>query len=287
MPLAPRCSFLRDPAPPSSSWARPSTRQPSTCGRSGASLPSSCRRRRCFRGAARSTRLVGWVALAVGPARSRGDAALNGVPGRCATQIFKLLGVPNDETWPGFSKMPLFKSINPVGPPWVPFLHANETRPNISGRRRRRYSSLRKKFQYLTEEGHDLLASLLSYDPARRINAEAGGQHAYFRCVGGAPSAIPFCAELTVPRPANDTANHPSPSTPTCSARFPRKPPASGGARPSRAPSRRAGRLRKPQRARRCWIWCSAAGRGPHESEGRGAASKGVLISRCHAIMRL
>lgn len=43
-----------------------------------------------------------------------------------------------------------------------------------------RYSSLRKKFSYLTEAGQDLLASLLAYDPEARISAEVAGRHGYF-----------------------------------------------------------------------------------------------------------
>lgn len=76
------------------------------------------------------------------------------------SQIFKLLGKPSEDTWPGFSSLPLTKSINPVGLP---------------------FSSLRKKFQYLPSEGHDLLAALLTYDPKQRISAEVAGQHPYFK----------------------------------------------------------------------------------------------------------
>lgn len=43
-----------------------------------------------------------------------------------------------------------------------------------------RYSSLRKKFGYLTDAGQDLLASLLTYDPEVRISAEEAGKHKYF-----------------------------------------------------------------------------------------------------------
>ena len=34
-------------------------------------------------------------------------------------EIFNLLGQPNDEVWPGFHSLPVVKSINPVGPPYV------------------------------------------------------------------------------------------------------------------------------------------------------------------------
>ncbi|KAJ9101205.1 hypothetical protein QFC21_003424 [Naganishia friedmannii] len=73
--------------------------------------------------------------------------------------IFRLLGRPNEQMWPGYSRLPLTKSINAIGPP---------------------YSSLRKKFAYLTDAGQDLLASLLTYDPEARISAEEAGRHKYF-----------------------------------------------------------------------------------------------------------
>lgn len=44
-----------------------------------------------------------------------------------------------------------------------------------------RFSGLRQKFKHLTSEGHALLASLLMYDPNRRISAESALQHAYFK----------------------------------------------------------------------------------------------------------
>lgn len=34
-------------------------------------------------------------------------------------QIFNLLGKPNEDSWPGFSRLPLTRTINPIGPPWV------------------------------------------------------------------------------------------------------------------------------------------------------------------------
>jgi cell division cycle 2-like protein len=37
-------------------------------------------------------------------------------PERSLHQIFNLLGKPNDDMWPGFSRLPNAKSINPVGP---------------------------------------------------------------------------------------------------------------------------------------------------------------------------
>ncbi|XAO22536.1 hypothetical protein I312_101308 [Cryptococcus bacillisporus CA1280] len=74
-------------------------------------------------------------------------------------RIFQLLGRPNDESWPGYSSLPLVQKINPIGP---------------------MFSTLRQKFKHLTYEGHNLLSSLLCYDPERRITAEEALKHPYF-----------------------------------------------------------------------------------------------------------
>lgn len=59
-------------------------------------------------------------------------------------------------------------------------LQPHRDRPADLTPRDSRYSSLRKKFSYLTEAGQDLLASLLAYDPESRISAEVAGRHRYF-----------------------------------------------------------------------------------------------------------
>ncbi|WWC85398.1 uncharacterized protein L201_000261 [Kwoniella dendrophila CBS 6074] len=74
-------------------------------------------------------------------------------------RIFQLLGRPNDELWPEYSTLPLVQKINPIGP---------------------MFSTLRQKFKHLSYEGHNLLSSLLAYDPKRRISAEQGFNHPYF-----------------------------------------------------------------------------------------------------------
>ncbi|KAL1408838.1 hypothetical protein Q8F55_005652 [Vanrija albida] len=75
------------------------------------------------------------------------------------SKIFNLLGKPNDDVWPGYSKLPNAKSINPVGPT---------------------FSTLRQKFKHLSSEGHYLMTALLCYDPDRRISAAEGYDHPYF-----------------------------------------------------------------------------------------------------------
>ncbi|KAG8958754.1 hypothetical protein FRC00_002330 [Tulasnella sp. 408] len=74
--------------------------------------------------------------------------------------IFKLLGPPTEEIWPGFSKLPLVKTLN------------------ISSQRQ---PTLRNKFSQVSEAGLDLLSSLLTYDPEQRITAEEALTHPYFK----------------------------------------------------------------------------------------------------------
>ncbi|OIT29685.1 PREDICTED: cyclin-dependent kinase G-2 isoform X1 [Nicotiana attenuata] len=82
-------------------------------------------------------------------------------------KIFKILGTPNETIWPGFSKLPGVK-VNFV---------------------KYQFNSLRKKFPatsftglpVLSDAGFDLLNKLLTYDPEKRITADAALNHEWFR----------------------------------------------------------------------------------------------------------
>ncbi|XAR48156.1 Cyclin-dependent kinase [Bertholletia excelsa] len=81
-------------------------------------------------------------------------------------KIFRILGTPNENIWPGFSRLPGVK---------VNFI-------------KHQYNILRKKFPatsftgspVLSDAGFDLLNKLLTYDPEKRITAEDALRHEWF-----------------------------------------------------------------------------------------------------------
>lgn len=77
-------------------------------------------------------------------------------------QIFRLLGQPTEDAWPGFNKLPgAGASVKFAAQP---------------------FSTLRQKFsRQCTEAGIDLLQRLLTYDPRRRITAEEALRHPWFK----------------------------------------------------------------------------------------------------------
>lgn len=77
--------------------------------------------------------------------------------------IFKLLGTPNESTWPGVSR---FRD-------WHEFPQWN-TQP------------LSKYLPDLDKDGLDLIAQMLVYDPAKRISAKDALNHPYFEDINKA-----------------------------------------------------------------------------------------------------
>lgn len=79
-------------------------------------------------------------------------------------KIFKLMGTPTEEIWPGWSELPNSKKIN--------FKKYNENK-------------LKEKFIGteipLSDYGFDLLSKLLNYDPKKRIKAKDALEHPWFK----------------------------------------------------------------------------------------------------------
>ncbi|KAI3398462.1 hypothetical protein diail_9143 [Diaporthe ilicicola] len=80
------------------------------------------------------------------------------------TRIFELCGIPTDDTWPGFRRLPNARSLRL--PP--------SRGPNTG-------SVVRAKFPLLTAAGASLLNGLLALDPAKRPSAREMLDHEYFR----------------------------------------------------------------------------------------------------------
>ncbi|MCJ1267324.1 hypothetical protein MMC22_007209 [Lobaria immixta] len=78
-------------------------------------------------------------------------------------QIFELCGIPTEETWPNFKRLPNAKSLR------LPRTSASTG------------AVIRANFPFQTTAGAQLLTSLLSLDPAQRPNASEVLSHAYFR----------------------------------------------------------------------------------------------------------
>ncbi|TKW40133.1 hypothetical protein SEVIR_1G226300v4 [Setaria viridis] len=82
-------------------------------------------------------------------------------------KIFRILGTPNEERWPGYSKLPGAKGKFVKQP----------------------YNRLRERFPpvsftgglTLSEAGFELLTRLLTYDPEKRISADDALNHEWFR----------------------------------------------------------------------------------------------------------
>uniref|UniRef100_A0A7N0TI77 cyclin-dependent kinase n=1 Tax=Kalanchoe fedtschenkoi TaxID=63787 RepID=A0A7N0TI77_KALFE len=74
--------------------------------------------------------------------------------------MFRKLGTPNDDIWPGVSSYPYYKKT--VFPQWSS-------------------QSLGTLLPSLCSNGVDLLSRMLCYDPSQRITAKAAVEHEYFK----------------------------------------------------------------------------------------------------------
>nr|Q38772.2 RecName: Full=Cell division control protein 2 homolog A [Antirrhinum majus] len=80
-------------------------------------------------------------------------------------KIFRVMGTPNEETWPGVTSLPDFKSAFPKWP-------AKELAAVVPN---------------LDASGLDLLDKMLRLDPSKRITARNALQHEYFKDIGFVP----------------------------------------------------------------------------------------------------
>ncbi|CAM8892919.1 unnamed protein product [Rhodiola kirilowii] len=74
-------------------------------------------------------------------------------------KIFRVLGTPNEETWPGVNSLPDYKSAFPK---W-PAKDLGTVVPNLD------------------PAGLDLLSKMLCYDPRKRVTARSALEHEYFK----------------------------------------------------------------------------------------------------------
>jgi len=73
-------------------------------------------------------------------------------------RIFRVLGTPNEEVWPGVVDLPNYKTTFPH---W-------------------RSTDIARSVPGLDANGCDLLSKMLAYDPAKRISAQSAMKHPYF-----------------------------------------------------------------------------------------------------------
>ncbi|GMN67305.1 hypothetical protein TIFTF001_036386 [Ficus carica] len=80
-------------------------------------------------------------------------------------RIFRILGTPNEDTWPGVSSLPDFKSAFPKWPA----------------------KDLATVVPNLESAGLDLLSKMLCLDPSKRITARSALEHEYFKDISFVP----------------------------------------------------------------------------------------------------
>ncbi|XP_051777028.1 cyclin-dependent kinase 17-like isoform X1 [Erpetoichthys calabaricus] len=89
--------------------------------------------------------------------------------------IFRILGTPSEETWPGITTSEEFKSYN--------FPHY-KAEPLVNHAPR------------IDSDGLDLLSKLLQFDAKKRISAEEALHHAYFKTLGDQVQTLPDTASI-------------------------------------------------------------------------------------------
>uniref|UniRef100_A0A8B9THL2 Cyclin dependent kinase 17 n=1 Tax=Anas platyrhynchos TaxID=8839 RepID=A0A8B9THL2_ANAPL len=96
--------------------------------------------------------------------------------------IFRLLGTPCQETWPGISSSDEFRNYN--FPKYKP-------QPLINHAPRYFVFYLKEHMHSYNTEGIELIAKFLQYESKKRISAEEAMKHAYFRSLGTRIHTLP------------------------------------------------------------------------------------------------
>lgn len=105
-------------------------------------------------------------------------------------QIFSLVGVPNEHSWPSFAKLPHANLLR-----WKSIADADILLPKqfpVAS------VGLSSHQTFLDANGYQLLRGLLTLDPSQRLTSPQAAQHAYFR-EGVAPQIPCFFASTTNP----------------------------------------------------------------------------------------
>lgn len=92
--------------------------------------------------------------------------------------IYKVLGTPTPERWPGVTTMPWYELVKPKEVIPNPFRDLFRKCERFTGHARHEISD--GTCRWLSPSGMELAEELLHYDPSKRISAAQALQHPYF-----------------------------------------------------------------------------------------------------------
>ncbi|XP_056271719.1 cyclin-dependent kinase 17 isoform X2 [Pseudoliparis swirei] len=106
--------------------------------------------------------------------------------------IFRLLGTPTEDSWPGICSMDEFKSYKFPKYKIQPLIN-HAPSPLIPGDGNEHISLVRPR---LDTDGIDLLLSFLKFESRKRISADEAMRQPYFRSLGPRVNALPECISI-------------------------------------------------------------------------------------------